>query len=126
MVSNVSETGFTVIPVSEINIADHYDITRQKITTMASYLNNKYLFVTTSYGYVIAIETTSRTPIYINKYHKGNITSSCLADGSQYFCTASGSFSQNHDNTLNIYKIAVVADDVFFKKVHSFKNAHGR
>lgn len=124
--SNTAESGFTFTSVAEINLSTYYELTRQKVTTLTSYANNKYLLATTSYGYVVAIDTTTWIPLYLNKHHKGNISASCFADGNQHFCTASGSFSQNHDNTLNVYKLAVVADDIFVKKVHAFKNAHGR
>lgn len=124
--SSTAESGITLSPAGDIDLSVYYELARQKITTLTSYGSHKYLLATTSYGYVVAIDTTSWMPMYLNKHHKGNITASCFCDGSQYFCTASGSFSQNHDNTLNVYKLAIVADDIFVKKIHAFKNAHGR
>lgn len=124
--SNSAESGITARLADTIDIAEYYDMTRQKVTTLLAYSSRKFLLATTSYGYVVSISMKSMAPEELTKHHKGNITSACFVSNYQYYVTASGSLSQNHDNTINIYKICTIAEDIFIKKMHSFKNAHGK
>lgn len=110
----------------EIDLSNYFELVKQKVTTICVFGNLQFLPCTTSYGYLAVIDTSLMHPVYCQKVHKGNITSSCFVDGNKYFVTASGSFSQNHDNTINVYLVCTIANDIFFKKMHSFKNAHGR
>lgn len=126
LVSNSTESGITARLADKIDIAEYYDIVRQKVTTLNAYSSRLFLLATTSYGYVVSIGTISMTPTELCKHHRGNITSSCFVSNYQYYVTASGSLSQNHDNTINVYKVCTIAEDIFIKKMHSFKNAHGK
>lgn len=115
-----------VSKVKEVNIGEYYDMTKQKVTTLNAYSSRAFLLATTSYGYIVALKTDTLAPTYLCKHHKGNITSSTFVSSYQYFVTASGSLSQNHDNTINVYKVCTIAEEIFIKKIHSFKNAHGK
>lgn len=44
----------------------------------------------------------------------------------EYFATASGSFSGNQDNSIHIYKVYQVMNELFVRKFHSLVNAHSK
>lgn len=126
MVSAASSHGTVANFQQEIDISSFFDLVKQKVTTITPFSNLQFLPCTTSYGYLVVLDTFLLHPVYCQKVHKGNITASCFVDANKYFVTASGSFSQNHDNTINVYMVCTIANEVFFKKMHSFKNAHGK
>ncbi len=126
MVSAASSHGTVANFQQEIDISAYFELVKQKVTTITIFSNLQFLPCTTSYGYLVVIDTYLMHPIYCQKVHKGNITASCFVDANKYFVTASGSFSQNHDNTINVYLVCTIGNEVFFKKIHGFKNAHGK
>jgi hypothetical protein len=125
-VNQLNHLSTTISFSQEISLDNFFELVRQKITTISVFNPHQFVQLTTSYGYLIVIDSLILHPIYCHKIHKGNISSSCFVMNYSYFITASGSFSQNHDNSINVFKVCTVLDDIFFKKIHSFKNAHGR
>lgn len=116
----------TATLLQDIDLSKYFELVRQKVTTVSIFNPHQFIQATTSYGYLLVVDSVALIPVYCHKIHKGNITSTCFVSDYQYFVSASGSFSHNHDNSINVFKVCSVIDDIFFKKIHSFKNAHGR
>ena len=61
----------------------------------------------------------------ISRIHRGNISSATFINDFEYFATASGSFSRNHDNSIIISRCSL-AQDLFLKKSFAISSAHGK
>ena len=112
-----------------IDLKKSRNLVKQKVNIILQYNNgsNHNLAVAClSYGYIVVIDFIKLQATSHSKMHKGNITSACFLDNFQYFATSSGSFSRNHDNSIIISKVSLAMQDLFFKKVHTFSNAHGK
>lgn len=112
-----------------IDLKKSRGLVKQKVNAILQYSSgsSQHLAVAClSYGYIVVVDFVKLQATSHAKMHKGNITSACFLDNYQYFATSSGSFSRNHDNSIIISKVSLAMQDLFFKKVHTFSNAHGK
>lgn len=102
---------------------------RQKVNDIRQYKMTKHFICTLSYGYVTTCafggEGKDDTVLNAKRVHRGNISSATFAQDFQYFITASGSFSRNHDNSIVVSK-CIYAQNLFLKNEQTFPNAHGK
>lgn len=95
------------------------------------YKRSSFAVTCLSYGYIVVISfnPTGKGGIKVlshSKFHKGNITSACFVNDSEFLVTASGSFSKNHDNSIVVSKVTLAMEELFLKKTSSFSSAHGK
>lgn len=101
-------------------------LVKQKINVIVQYKQSSLAVACLSYGYLAVIDFVKLEAVAINKIHKGNITSATFANDFEYFITASGSFSKNHDNSIIVWKVSLAIHDLYFKKINNFSSAHGK
>lgn len=105
-------------------------LVKQKVNVLVQYKQSSLVVACLSYGYIVVIDLepqkmeTAVAPAI--KAHKGNITSACFANDFEYFVTASGSFSKNHDNSIIVWKVSLAIQELYFKKINPFSSAHGK
>jgi hypothetical protein len=105
------------------------NLVKQKVNAIVQYKQTQLAVACLSYGYIAVIDfekhdnTAASVP---TKVHKGNITSAVFANDFEYFITASGSFSKNHDNSINVWKVSLAIQELYFKKMYTFSSAHGK
>ena len=103
-------------------------LVKQKVNVIVQYKQSSLVVACLSYGYIVVIDISrakwEAAPAI--KAHKGNITSACFANDYEYFITASGSFSKNHDNTIIVWKVSLAIQELYFKKMNPFSSAHGK
>lgn len=58
--------------------------------------------------------------------HKGNITNIGFINSYDMLYSISGSFSNNHDNSLIIMNFEMISNEVFINKIKLFANLHGK
>jgi hypothetical protein len=102
------------------------NLVKQKVNVILQYKHTPLVVACLSYGYIVVVNATTQEAVSQCKLHKGNITSACFANDFEYFVTASGSFSKNHDNSIVVSKISLAMSDLFFKKINNFSSAHGK
>lgn len=102
-------------------------LVKQKVNSIVRYKNSNLVVACLSYGYIVVVEFITKQEACSQwKTHKGNITSACFANDFEFFVTASGSFSKNHDNSIIVSKVSLAMNDLFFKKTNTFSSAHGK
>lgn len=105
-------------------------LVKQKVNVIVQYKQSSLVVACLSYGYIVVIDLepakmeSAVAPAI--KAHKGNITSACFANDFEYFITASGSFSKNHDNSIIVWKVSLAIQELYFKKINPFSSAHGK
>lgn len=104
----------------------HKPLKTQKVTTLNQYQDSMFLLATLNNGYLVAINFLKLEVKSIIRPHKGNITSLTFMNDSKYMATSSGSFDKHHDNTINIYRVLFVINDLIIRRVHALNNAHGK
>ena len=118
-------------PVIHLTRVDANDepLVKQKINAILRYKNSNLIIACLSYGYVAVIDFlgSQNQPFKSKlKLHKGNITSACFVNDSEFLVTASGSFSKNHDNSIIVSKVSLAMNGLYFKKINTFSSAHGK
>ena len=105
-------------------------LVKQKVNVIVQYKQSSLVVACLSYGYIVVIDLTpakmESAVAPAIKAHKGNITSACFANDFEYFITASGSFSKNHDNSIIVWKVSLAIQELYFKKINPFSSAHGK
>lgn len=105
-------------------------LVKQKVNVILQYKQSSLVVACLSYGYIVVIDLTpakmESAVAPAIKAHKGNITSACFANDFEYFVTASGSFSKNHDNSIIVWKVSLAIQELYFKKINPFSSAHGK
>lgn len=114
----------SIKPMNTINFKKN--LVKQKVNVILQYKQSSLAVACLSYGYIVVFDFLKQETISNTKIHKGNITSACFANDYEYFVTASGSFSKNHDNSIVVLKVSLAMQDFFFKKMTTFSSAHGK
>lgn len=102
------------------------NLVKQKVNAILQYKQSTLAVCCLSYGYIVVVDFSKMESISHWKIHKGNITSACFVNDFEYFVSASGSFSKNHDNSIIVSKVSLAMLDLFFKKISNFSSAHGK
>lgn len=58
--------------------------------------------------------------------NSGNITSASWMDNYHYLATCSGSFNHKHDNSISVYRVFFLDNELIVKKFHTINNIHGK
>lgn len=105
----------------------------QKVTTISQYKHSHLAVATTTFGYLILLNLAKGEATSATRVHKGslvtnlgNISSACFLENYDMFATSSGSFTRNHDNSINVYRVFQAMNELYVRKVHSMNNAHGK
>lgn len=93
---------------------------------MTSYLDSEYLITAVTSGVINIIDYQEDRIHYSFIAHSGNITGLEVFLHGSKLMTSSGSFNQNHDNSLNIFKVSYLMDNLYIKKQSSLEDAHGK
>lgn len=97
-----------------------------ELQKMTNYLNSRFLITAVTSG-VVNVLNFERDEVYYSFIaHGGNITTLEVFLSGGKLLTSSGSFNQNHDNSLNIFKISYLMDHLYIKKQSSLEDAHGK
>lgn len=125
---NLSKTEFASIKQhNTINLKTAApQLVKQKVNALLQYKHSQLAVACLSYGYIAVIDFEKQEAAAPTKVHKGNITSAAFANDFEYFITASGSFSKNHDNSINVWKVSLAIQELYFKKMYTFSSAHGK
>lgn len=117
----------SIKPLKTVNFKTNFGhLVKQKVNVIVQYKNSNLAVACLSYGYIVVFEFIKQEAVSQYKTHKGNITSACFVNDYEYFVTASGSFSKNHDNSIVALKVSIAQQDLFFKKINTFSSAHGK
>jgi len=109
-----------------VEIRKTLNMVKQKVNVILQYKQTNLVVCCLSYGYIVVFDFSKLETASQWKVHKGNITSACFMNDSEYFVTGSGSFSKNHDNSIIVSKVSLAMSDLFFKKSNTFSSAHGK
>lgn len=97
-----------------------------ELQKMSNYLNSKYLITAVTSGVINIIDYKEDQIHFSFIAHSGNITGLEVFLHGSKLMTCSGSFNQNHDNSLNIFKVSFLMGNLYIKKQSSLEDAHGK
>lgn len=104
-----------------------------KITKILQYKNTHLGVVCVSTGQLVVVNFLKQSVIHIIKSHagslifySGNVTSATWMDNFHYLATCSGSFNKKHDNSISVYRVFFLENELIVKKFHTINNIHGK